>query len=143
MSDNHYIIANPKANGDIRVVAVSFPPANFAGNSGAIMNIDIKAVENFTGTTGFNVKNVVMTTADAQIELSVPDFVVMVTAVKGSAHVFGDVNCDGVVTSADITALYSYLLNGDETFIATSDVDGDGSVTSSDVTMIYSILMDK
>ena len=103
MSDNHYIIANPKANGDIRVVAVSFPPANFAGNSGAIMNIDIKAVENFTGTTGFNVKNVVMTTADAQIELSVPDFVVMVTAVKGSAHVFGDVNCDGVVTSADIT----------------------------------------
>ncbi|MBR5086126.1 MAG: hypothetical protein IKX31_03865 [Muribaculaceae bacterium] len=141
MSDNHYIIANPKANGDIRVVAVSFPPADFSGNSGAIMNIDFEAIQSFIGTTEFTVKNVVMTTADAQTEISVPDFVVMVTAVKASDHVIGDVNCDGVVTSADITALYNYLLNGDETFIATSDVDGDGSVTSSDVTMIYSILM--
>ena len=141
MSDNHYIIANPKANGDIRVVVVSFPPADFSGNSGAIMNIDFAAIESFIGTTEFTVKNVVMTTADAQTEISVADFVVMVTAVKGSDHVIGDVNCDGFVTSADITALYNYLLNGDETFIATSDVDGDGSVTSADVTSVYSILM--
>ena len=141
MSDNHYIIANPKANGDIRVVVVSFPPADFSGNSGAIMNIDFAAIESFIGTTEFTVKNVVMTTADAQTEISVADFVVMVTAVKGSDHDIGDVNCDGFVTSADITALYNYLLNGDETFIATSDVDGDGSVTSADVTSVYSILM--
>ena len=140
-SDNHYIIANPKANGDIRVVAVSFPPADFAGNSGAIMNIDMKAIENFAGTTQFTVKNVVMTTADAHTEISVPDFVVVVTAVKGSNQVIGDVNCDGVVTSADITALYNYLLNGDETFVATSDVNGDGSITSTDVTVIYNILL--
>ena len=82
-----------------------------------------------------------MTTADAQTEISVPDFVVVVTAVKGSDYVYGDVNCDGVVTSADITALYNYLLSGDETFIATSDVNGDGSITSTDVTVIYNILM--
>ena len=141
MSDNHYVIANPKANGDIRVVAVSFPTADFIGNSGAIMNIDMAAIENFTGTTQFTVKNVTMTSADAQTEISVPDFVVVVTAVKGSDYVYGDVNCDGVVTSADITALYNYLLSGDETFIATSDVNGDGSITSTDVTVIYNILM--
>lgn len=141
MSENHYVIANPKANGDIRVVAVSFPTADFIGNSGAIMNIDMTAIESFTGTTQFTVKNVTMTTADAQTEISVPDFVVVVTAVKGADHVYGDVNCDGVVTSADITALYNYLLNGDETFIATSDVNGDGSITSTDVTEIYNILM--
>ncbi len=141
MSDNHYVIANPKANGDIRVVAVSFPTADFIGNSGAIMNIDMAAIESFTGTTQFTVKNVTMTTADAQTEISVPDFVVVVTAVKGSDYVYGDVNCDGVVTSADITALYNYLLSGDETFIATSDVNGDGSITSTDVTVIYNILM--
>ena len=141
MSDNHYVIANPKANGDIRVVAVSFPTADFIGNSGAIMNIDMAAIEGFTGTTQFTVKNVTMTTADAQTEISVPDFVVVVTAVKGSDYVYGDVNCDGVVTSADITALYNYLLSGDETFIATSDVNGDGSITSTDVTVIYNILM--
>ena len=141
MSYNHYVIANPKANGDIRVVAVSFPTADFIGNSGAIMNIDMAAIEGFTGTTQFTVKNVTMTTADAQTEISVPDFVVVVTAVKGSDYVYGDVNCDGVVTSADITALYNYLLIGDETFIATSDVNGDGSITSTDVTVIYNILM--
>ena len=82
-----------------------------------------------------------MTTADAQTEISVPDFVVVVTAVKGSDYVYGDVNCDGVVSSADITALYNYLLSGYETFIATSDVNGDGSITSTDVTVIYNILM--
>jgi len=53
----------------------------------------------------------------------------------------GDVNCDGSITSADITALYNYLLNGDTTFIATSDVDGDGNVTAGDVTVIYNILL--
>ena len=55
--------------------------------------------------------------------------------------VYGDVNCDGYVTTADITALYNYLLNGDETFIETSDVNGDGYITTSDITVIYNILL--
>ncbi len=141
MSDNHYIIANPKNNGDIGVVIVSFPPMDFTGDNGPVMTIDMKAIENFIGTTEFTVKNVVMTTANAQTEISVPDFVVVVTAVKGSNHVYGDVNCDGYVTSADITALYDYLLAGDTTYITTSDVNGDGAVNSADVTEVYNILM--
>lgn len=57
------------------------------------------------------------------------------------AGVFGDVNCDGSVTSADITALYNYLVNGDETFIETSDVNGDGAINAADITVIYNILL--
>ncbi len=53
----------------------------------------------------------------------------------------GDVNCDGEVTATDITCLYNYLLNGDETYLATSDVDGDGDITTVDITVIYSILL--
>ena len=53
----------------------------------------------------------------------------------------GDVDGDGVVTSVDITCIYNYLLNGDETFIDTSDVDGDGYITSVDITFIYNILL--
>lgn len=53
----------------------------------------------------------------------------------------GDVNCDGAVTSSDVTALYNYLLNDDETFIATGDVDGDGKITAADITAIYNILL--
>ena len=53
----------------------------------------------------------------------------------------GDVNGDGSVTSADITALYNYLLSGDTTFLETSDVNGDGDITSADVTAVYNILL--
>lgn len=55
--------------------------------------------------------------------------------------IYGDVNRDGYVTSADVTALYDYLLNGVMTFYDTSDVNGDGVVTSADVTAVYDILL--
>ena len=53
----------------------------------------------------------------------------------------GDVNADGHVTSADVTALYSYLLNNDDSDIVNGDQDGDGYITSGDVTTVYSILL--
>ena len=53
----------------------------------------------------------------------------------------GDVNGDGVVTAADVTALYNYMLNNDSSSIVNGDVDGDGNITSSDVTFIYNILL--
>lgn len=53
----------------------------------------------------------------------------------------GDVNCDGYITSADVTTIYNYLLLGDETYKSTSDVDGDGEVTSHDITTIYEIIL--
>lgn len=53
----------------------------------------------------------------------------------------GDVNGDGSVTSADITAIYDYMLTGDTTHATSCDVDGDGSITSADVTAVYSILL--
>lgn len=55
--------------------------------------------------------------------------------------VVGDADDDGVVTSADITALYNYLLDSDYQHYETSDVDGDGEVTSADVTAVYNILL--
>ena len=79
-----------------------------------------------------------------------------VRAVKGNIHgewsntievttlaggVYGDVNCDGQVTATDITCIYNYLLNNDQTFVATSDVNGDGSITATDITCIYNILL--
>ena len=55
--------------------------------------------------------------------------------------VLGDVNGDGSVTSADVTAIYNYLLTGDETYIDTCDVDGDGHITTTDITLIYNIIL--
>jgi len=55
--------------------------------------------------------------------------------------VYGDVNGDGSVTAVDITALYNYMLNGDETFLSTSDVNGDGHINAVDITIIYNLLL--
>jgi Leucine-rich repeat (LRR) protein len=55
----------------------------------------------------------------------------------------GDVNGDGYITSADVTALYSYMLNNDSSQIVNGDVDGDGYITSGDITALYTILLDQ
>ncbi|MBR5087709.1 MAG: fibronectin type III domain-containing protein [Muribaculaceae bacterium] len=55
--------------------------------------------------------------------------------------VAGDVNGDGEVTSADITALYTFLLTGDDSDIVNGDQDGDGDITTHDVTVVYEILL--
>lgn len=52
-----------------------------------------------------------------------------------------DVNCDSVINAADITALYNYILNGDDTFLATSDVNGDNVVNAGDVTTVYNYIL--
>lgn len=57
--------------------------------------------------------------------------------------IYGDVNGDGHVTSADVTALYNYLLNDDTSAIVNGDVNGDGSITSSDITDVYNILLNQ
>ena len=53
----------------------------------------------------------------------------------------GDVNGDGQVTAGDITCIYNYLLNNDQTYVATGDVNGDGEITAGDITFIYNILL--
>ena len=50
--------------------------------------------------------------------------------VAANAGVRGDVNNDGVVSSVDITALYNWLLNSDDSAIVNGDLDGDGIITS-------------
>ena len=53
----------------------------------------------------------------------------------------GDVNGDGEVTAADVTALYDYLLNNATTHLVNGDQTGDGEITAGDVTAVYTILL--
>lgn len=62
-------------------------------------------------------------------------------AVAEPDDVVGDVNGDGFVTSADVTAIYDVLLGTDNTFAGTADVNCDGFVTSADVTAVYDLLL--
>ena len=61
--------------------------------------------------------------------------------IKSAAAIDGDVNGDGVVTSADVTALYNLLLNNDSSGVVNGDVNGDGTINSGDVTAVYNIIM--
>ena len=53
----------------------------------------------------------------------------------------GDVNGDGHVSSVDVTALYNYLLDGDDSNLVNGDQDGDGHISSVDITYVYNILL--
>ncbi len=53
----------------------------------------------------------------------------------------GDVNGDGIVSSVDVTILYNWLLNNDDSAIVNGDQDGDGIITAVDITIIYNILL--
>lgn len=53
----------------------------------------------------------------------------------------GDVNGDGTVTSADVTALYDALLANDFSNVTNGDQNGDGDITSADITAVYDVLL--
>lgn len=53
----------------------------------------------------------------------------------------GDVNYDEECNASDVTVLYAFLLNNDDSSIVNGDIDDDGSITAADITMIYNILL--
>ena len=67
--------------------------------------------------------------------VSTSDFVI------DEGSLYGDVNNDGSVNAADVTALYNYILNGDQTYLANSDVNNDNAVNAGDVTAVYNVIL--
>ena len=65
----------------------------------------------------------------------------IITNFGGSAVVPGDVNGDGTVTAADVTALFDVLLNNDYSHIVNGDQTGDNIITAADITAVYSVLL--
>jgi hypothetical protein len=60
--------------------------------------------------------------------------------ISGGA-MLGDVNGDGFVTAADVTALYNWLLNNDNSTLVNGDQDNDGNITAGDITTVYNVLL--
>jgi len=80
----------------------------------------------------------------AVVRLSIPGCYYDLTIIEGEEPadvVPGDVDGDGVCTAGDITALYNWLLNNDDSALVNGDQDGDGSVTAGDVTYTYNVLL--
>ena len=70
-------------------------------------------------------------------------FLLAIPVEAGAVTLRGDVNGDGRVTIADVTALIDYLLTGDEAAInlENADVSGDGLIGINDVTKLIDYLL--
>ena len=60
---------------------------------------------------------------------------------RSTSTLTGDVNGDGLVNTADVSALYRYILDGYQTFSEICDVNNDGEVNTADVSAIYRIIL--
>ena len=53
----------------------------------------------------------------------------------------GDVNDDGVCNAADVTALYNWILNGDDSQLDNGDQNDDNVINAGDVTAVYNVIL--
>ena len=126
-------------NGMIRCFIYSLVNAELTPGEGRVVTMKFATTAGVPeGTYSLSFDNLKAGTADLIDKIAGGDSECSFNVVH---RIFGDVNCDGVVSSIDITCLYNYLLNGDMTYFATSDVDGDGAISSVDITVIYNILL--
>lgn len=67
--------------------------------------------------------------------------VALALAIAPQASAYGaDVNCDGEVTVADVTAIYDIILGISTNYAGNADVNHDGEVTVADITEIYDVI---
>ena len=90
--------------------------------------------------------NVTVTNAEGTTTIALAEVQDMYFSNDGSTtpvYQLGDVNMDGDVNIADVTALIDYLLNGDDSVIdlTAANVNEDNSVDISDVTHLIDILL--
>jgi exopolysaccharide biosynthesis protein len=80
-------------------------------------------------------------TPNQQYTMLIPGLEVIYRNAPEIQVVMGDVNGDTYVNSADITALYDYLLNNNTSNLVNGDVNGDDHINSADITSVYDILL--
>ena len=111
---------------------------NFVFNQGGSTASDHQTVD-VTGVTATSFFEVTTQTNKYQVRDVTADYL---PYLDGDVLI-GDVNSDGNVTIADVTALIDYLLSGDDSEIDTvaADVSTDGVITIADVTALIDMLL--
>ena len=139
-SSSHSVASSMLSNGAIRIYVSSLTAREFTGNSGPIMTMSITAAPDFTGRAVIELKNSVC--AEAIGTRHVLEDETCVVNDYGHGFDLGDVDHDGDVNIADVTALIDYLLDSaNECCVICADVDGDGKVSIADVTTLIDILL--
>ena len=96
--------------------------------------------EEYTGYTNLTIT--VEPNNNGQVVYTLPGTSFTIKVGEGVAPaVPGDVDGDGFLTAGDVTALYNWLLNEDDSALVNGDQDGDGAITAGDVTVVYNLLL--
>lgn len=143
---SHRLSYNVMSDGALRIIAYSPIAKTFEGKEGVVINIKVKVAENFNGLSNIEVKNVIMTSpnnneyrcSDLSFTINVKDSYlgnangegdvnisdVIATAnyiVGGSATPIdltnADVNCDYVITVADVVGISNIILGKKNTYM--------------------------
>ena len=135
---DHNIAFQVQADGAIRVMSYSPSVKAYSGNSGALVTFSIIADENFEGPVIIQMKNSLFTTT-AGVEVAFAD---ETCTVSTPPVIKGDVNDDGVMDIADVTALIDVLLGASSTFNENNaDCNNDGFIDIADVTTLIDALL--
>lgn len=134
---DHTISSTTLSSGAVRILIASPTLKSFSGSSGALVKFNITASNSFSGPKQLFIKNVIASDVDKN-RYEFPDTSCVVTS---QTSIPGDVNGDGNVTAADVTALYDFMLNNDSTNLLYGDQTGDGIITAADITAVYTVML--
>ena len=135
---NHTLTATILPDGGIRLLSYSLNLKTYSGNSGALVTFDVTAEEDFVEPVVITLRNTLFTT-ETGVEVPFDDEECSVT--QPAAVIKGDVNGDGAVNIADVTALIDLLLGNGGNNNPAADCNGDGVVNIADVTKLIDYLL--
>ena len=127
---DHQVVLNRTSDDTYRLFVYSTTNQEISIGQGAVLTLiynKVNSAVNYQGTT-ITVDNVILSTAEGENQSSAAIATMKVTK-------RGDVNGDGLVTVADVTAVIDVLLERETPGIspANADINGDGEVTIVDV----------
>ena len=141
----HDLAVARDADGRYHFLCYSNPIRNIKENSGELLNIELECDGNVSnGTYQATVDDLIFSDENKN-RIDLPDSNFSIT-VSSTTH--GDVNDDGVITIADVTALVNIILGKDDMVPyqydhEAADVNGDHAVTIADVTALVNIILGK
>ena len=137
---DHVVSLKNDNNERIRIVCMSMSSAQFEGNSGGVLDIQLTATADAAEIGTIQVNSNIFTTSEAR-EYLLPKLTTQVTVIHDES-LLGDINNDKEVNVTDIVALYSYILgNTNGVDKGKVDLNNDGEVNVTDIVSLYSIIL--
>lgn len=138
---SHTITANILNNGAIRIMCSSAQNKNFTGNEGEVATITLNIADDIpTGNHTITLRNsLIVETSLASHKISIQQSRVLIS---DGTYTLGDVNADGIITTADISVLSSHLLGRTPSIFVpeAADVNQDGKISMADLSVLIDMI---